>query len=91
MSNQGEQRARGFAAGVFIGLAILMPVFAATSPGFEAWALPLMSVATILLLIGVGIAAAGLAEVDAAAARVPRPMPRRRAHAAHARHQLGAG
>ena len=72
MSNQEGRRARGFAAGVFIGLAIIMPVFAATSPGLEQWGLPLMAAATILLLLGVGIAAVGMSEFNVSAASVPR-------------------
>src|SRR4051812_3931401 len=64
MVTQGEQGARGFAAGVFIGLAIVMPVFAATTPELEQWALPLMFAATMLLIVGMTIAAMGLREVN---------------------------
>jgi hypothetical protein len=87
MPYQGERRARGFAAGVFIGTAIVLPVFAASSPELEQWALPLMAVATILLLVGVGIAAIGSANVSASVA--PIVLPRRRAHAVPVRHGAG--
>ena len=63
MSKRGDQSARGFAAGVFIGLAIVMPVFAATTPELEQWALPLMTAATMLLVVGMIVLAAGLSDV----------------------------
>ncbi len=63
MSNAGEQGARGFAAGVLIGLAIVTPVFAATTPGLEQWALPFMVGATTLLVVGLILAALGLGEI----------------------------
>jgi hypothetical protein len=103
MTLQGDQSARGFAAGVFIGLAVMLPVFAATTPELEQWALPLMFAATVLLVVGITTLAMGLGEVNRDAPKLavrgqaarPRAIqrerraPRHLGHAhAHAR-QLG--
>lgn len=85
MNVQGEQRARGFAAGVFIGCAVLMPLLAALSPGLEQFALPLMAIATALLIAGVVVAAVGLSEVNARRTP-PAPLVRRRVHPVQVHH-----
>jgi hypothetical protein len=64
MTTRTDQSARGFAAGVFIGLAIMLPVFAATTPELEQWALPLMFAATVLLVVGMTMLAMGLSDVN---------------------------
>ena len=51
-----------FVSGVLIGLSIVTPVFAATSPSLEDWNGPLGIVALVLLGIGMLINAAALGD-----------------------------
>lgn len=67
------QPAAGFLSGVLIGLAIVTPVFGATSPGLERWNGAFALIALVLLVIGL---AWNAAMASRAARRAITPMRR---------------